>query len=228
MSPRALAAFAAALVLPACSGDSSPTGVVRLLGSLTGGDPVDLSIDGALVVGGIASPGSSGYLALPAGVHQVAVLSSGTSTPLAQVSLPIAAGEVATVLASGVPGGSPAPAATVFLDDDSPPSSGYARVRAIHGAAGVAALTVEAALAPEGSSAAVTPAVVVAYRTGEYLLEVPAGRYLLLVTDAATLAPVASFPTGALAAGSVTTALLADSAPGAVGPLRVAYFRDLP
>ncbi|HET8725428.1 MAG TPA: DUF4397 domain-containing protein [Anaeromyxobacteraceae bacterium] len=228
MNLRALAACAAVLALPACSGDSSPTGMVRLLGSLTGGGPVDFSVDGALLVGDVASPGSSGYQPVSAGVHQVAVLSAGTSTSLAQVSLPIAAGEVATVLASGVPGGSPAPVAAVFLDDDSPPSSGYARVRVIHGAAGVAALTVEAALAPEGSSAAVTPAVVVAYRTGEYLLEVPAGRYQLAVADAATLTPVASFPTGALAAGSVTTALLADSAPGAVGPLRVAYFRDLP
>lgn len=228
MNLRALAACAALLALPACSGDSSPTGVVRLLGSLTGGGPVDLSIDGALVVGDVSSPGSSGYQVVTAGVHPVAVLAAGTSTPLAQVSLPIAAGEVVTVLASGVPGGSPAPTATVFLDDDSTPSTGYARVRVVHGAAGVASTTVEVALAPEGSGQPLTPAVVVAYRTGEYLLEVPAGRYALAVVDADTLAPVASFPTGALAAGSVTTALLADAAPGATGPLRVAYFRDMP
>ncbi|HQR30712.1 MAG TPA: DUF4397 domain-containing protein [Anaeromyxobacteraceae bacterium] len=228
MNLRVLAACAGALLLPACSGDSSPTGVVRLLASVTGGTPVDLSIDGVVVVGGISSPGSSGYEPVAAGVHPVAALSAGTSTPLAQVSLPVAAGEVITVLASGVPGGSPAPSATVFLDDDSPPSSGFARLRVIHGAAGVASLTLEAALAPEGAGAAVTPTAFVAYRTGEYLVEVPAGRYALLVSDAATLAPLASFPTGALAAGSVTTALLADPAPGALVPIRVAYFRDLP
>ena len=114
------------------------------------------------------------------------------------------------MLASGVPGGSPAPSTTVFLDDDSPPSAGYARVRVVHGAAGAASMTLEAALAPEGTGAALTPAVVVAYRTGEYLLEVPAGRYALAVVDATTLAPVASFPTGALSAGSVTTAFAPD------------------
>jgi hypothetical protein len=222
-------ALLAVLLLAACGGGSSdPQGRIRLLDSIQGPASVDLLVDGSLAVGAIGFPGSSGYQARPPGAHDVRVVDGATGALLAQVAVPLSSGESVTVVASGIPGGSPATVATVLLDDDAAPAPGYARLRVVHGAAAAASLVVEATLRPEGSTAAAAPPVLVGYRTGAYLLEVPAGRYGLEIGNAGSGAAIATYPTGPLAAGTVTTALVSDAAAGAAVPVRLSYFSDLP
>lgn len=229
MSLARPSALLTVLLLAACgSGSSEPLGQVRLLDSIQGPASVDLVIDGSLAVGAIGFPGSSGYQGRPAGAHDVRVVDAATSAVLAQVAVPLTAGESVTVVASGIPGGAPATVATVLLDDDSAPAAGFARLRVVHAAAASASVVVLATLRPEGSSAAAAPSIVVGYRTGEYFLEVPAGRYGLELADAETLAPIATYPTGPIGAGTVATALVSDAAAGATIPLRLSYFSDLP
>ena len=180
-------------------------------------------------MGLIGLPGISGYQVPPGrGPRRPRGRFLVEGAVLAQVAVPLSSGESVTAIASGIPGGSPATAATVLLDDDRLPASGYARLRVIHGAAASAAIVVEATLRPEGSTAAAAPSIVVAYRTGEYLLEAPAGRYALELVNAQTRAPIATYPTGPLDAGTVATALVSDAAAGAAIPLRLSYFSDLP
>jgi hypothetical protein len=216
-----------ALLAAGCGGSSSSSsGSIRALNAVSGAPLLDLTIDGTFAVGGIGLPGSSGYVARGAGSHAVALVASGTSQAVAQVTVPLVADELVTVVASGLPGGAPAPAATVFLDDGSAPAVGKARLRIIHAAGGSASLDLAATLRPEGSPTPAAPPLLVPFRTGGYFLEVPTGRYSLELVDNGTALVIATFPTGTLAAGTSTTALVVDAPAGSLLPVTVASFGD--
>ncbi len=219
-------AFVAILaVVAGCGAASSPQGRLRVMNAVTGAPSVDVLIDGALAVGGVSLPGSSDYQSRATTSHDVRVVLAGTSQPVVQATVPLAADESVTLLASGVLGGSPAPVATALLDDDSAPAPSHCRLRLVHAAAASASRVFSATLRPEGSATPAAPAILAAYRTGAYFLEVPAGRYVVDLADAGG-ATIATFPTGPLAAGDSTTALATDAAPGAGAPVTLTYFTD--
>jgi len=89
----------AALVATAPTAASDDSGLVRFAHAVLGADPVDVTINGSLIVPGLALESPSEHIALPAGTHDV-VLSAG-DTEIASASLEVVAGEAQTVVALG-------------------------------------------------------------------------------------------------------------------------------
>jgi hypothetical protein len=222
-----LVTLALAALVAGCGGSSPAPGRVRALNAVQGATSVDLLLDGSLAVGAISLPGSSGYQSRPPGTYAASLVLAGTSTPVAMASIPLTSGESTTFLGSGVLGGSPAPAAVVLLDDDSPPAAGQARLRVVHACAGLAGVPFAATLRPMGSPTPAAPTLLVPFRTGAYFLEFPAGAYSVEILDDATGLLLITFSIP-LAAGSSSTVLLSDADVGAQAPVRASIFGDLP
>lgn len=222
---RLSALLAAAATLAACNNSTSvSTGALRAINAVRGANPVDLRIDGALAVGNIALPGSSGYVAVAEGYTDVRLVLTGSGAPVVQSNVPVAAGEGITLVASGILGGTPAPAVIPLLDAGPATGSGLMLLRVVHAAAGSASLDIAATIRLAGSQVAAAPPLLVPYQTGAYFLEVGPGSYNLELIDNATGTPIATYPTGNLGAGTSTTAVITDAPPGSGVPLVITYF----
>lgn len=130
----ALAAIAALLLAQASASAQSPTGRVRVMHASPDTPAVDIFVDGAKAVTALAFPKDTGYVALPAGTHNVKVFvspSDGTGTPALEANLNVAAGKDYTVLAVGRVGDGSL-ALLPLEDNNATPAAGKAHVRLIH------------------------------------------------------------------------------------------------
>ena len=87
------------LIATAPTAASDDSGLVRFAHAVLGADPVDVTINGSLIVPGLAFESPSEHIALPAGTHDV-VLSAG-DTEIASATLEVVAGEAQTVVVLG-------------------------------------------------------------------------------------------------------------------------------
>ena len=218
-----VAALAAGVVMAPQGADAQQaTGRVRIMHASPDTPPVDIFVDGQKAVTALAFPNNTGYVALPAGGHNVKVFvspSDGTGTPALQATLEVVAGKDVTVLATGrVSDGSLA--LTLFEDDNRTPSGNNAHVRLIHASPDAPPVNVAVA----GTDTNVFTGV--AFRNVSPYVPVPAGTYSLDVKVNATGATVLTIPNLKLDARTVYTAVAVGLAGN--GTLRVVPLVDAP
>jgi len=110
------------------------TGRVRVMHASPDTPAVDIFVDGQKAVTALAFPKDTGYVALPAGAHNVKVFvspSTGTGQPALEANLNVAKGKDYTVLAVGEVGKSTL-ALLPLEDNNALPAAGKAHVRLIH------------------------------------------------------------------------------------------------
>lgn len=216
------AALAAGVMLAPQGAEAQATGRVRIMHASPDTPPVDIFVDGQKAVTALAFPNNTGYVALPAGGHNVKVFvspSDGTGTPALQATLEIVAGKDITVLATGRVGDGSL-ALTLFEDDNRTPSGNNAHIRLIH--ASPDAPPVDVAVA--GTDTNVFRGV--AFRNVSPYVPVPAGTYSLDVKVNETGATVLTIPNLQLQARTVYTAVAVGLAGN--GTLRVVPLVDAP
>ncbi len=217
-----VAALAGGVMLAPQGAEAQATGRVRIMHASPDTPPVDIFVDGQKAVTALAFPNTTGYVALPAGGHNVKVFvspSDGTGSPALQATLEVVAGKDVTVLATGRVGDGSL-ALTVFEDDNRTPSGNTAHVRLIH--ASPDAPPVDVAVA--GTDTKVFRGV--AFRNVSPYVPVPAGTYSLDVLVNATGAKVLTVPGLKLDARTVYTAVAVGLAGN--GTLRVVPLVDAP
>jgi hypothetical protein len=129
-----MAATLGALLFAATAGAQSASGRVRIMHASPDAPAVDIFVDGQKAVTALAFPNNTGYVALPAGTHNVKVFpspSDGSGTPVLEANLDVAAGKDYTVLAVGRLADSTL-ALLPLADDNTTPAAGKAHVRLIH------------------------------------------------------------------------------------------------
>ena len=218
-----VAALAAGVVMAPQGADAQQaTGRVRIMHASPDTPPVDIFVDGQKAVTALAFPNNTGYVALPAGGHNVKVFvspSDGTGTPALQATLEVVAGKDVTVLATGRVGDGSL-ALTIFEDDNRTPSGNNAHVRLIHASPDAPPVNVAVA----GTDTNVFTGV--AFRNVSPYVPVPAGTYSLDVKVNATGATVLTIPNLKLDARTVYTAVAVGLAGN--GTLRVVTLVDAP
>jgi hypothetical protein len=128
-------ALAAVLGVMGCGNDDSnplaPTPPARLMAVHASPDApaVDLLVDGSVAGTGLAFPGNTDYLEVPAGTRNLKVTVAGTSTTVIDADVPVAAGASYTVFASDAVSNI---GAVVLTDDLATPAAGKAHVRFVH------------------------------------------------------------------------------------------------
>jgi hypothetical protein len=153
----------------------------------------------------------SEYLDVAAGSRNLKVNAAGTATTVINADADLADGRDYTVIASGLVS---AIAPLVLQDDNTAPTAGNVRVRAIHGAPSAPAVDIYVT-APGADLATATPVLtdVEFGQVGDYL-EAPAGTYQVRVTPAGTKTVVIDSGALTLASGQVRTAIAVDAAGG--------------
>ena len=218
-----VAALAAGVVMAPQGADAQQaTGRVRIMHASPDTPPVDIFVDGQKAVTALAFPNNTGYVALPAGGHNVKVFvspSDGTGTPALQATLEVVAGKDVTVLATGRVGDGSL-ALTLFEDDNRTPSGNNAHIRLIHASPDAPPVNVAVA----GTDTNVFTGV--AFRNVSPYVPVPAGTYSLDVKVNATGATVLTIPNLKLDARTVYTAVAVGLAGN--GTLRVVPLVDAP
>jgi hypothetical protein len=216
-----VAALAAGVVMAPQGADAQQaTGRVRIMHASPDTPPVDIFVDGQKAVTALAFPNNTGYVALPAGGHNVKVFvspSDGTGTPALQATLEVVAGKDVTVLATGRVGDGSL-ALTIFEDDNRTPSGNNAHIRLIHASPDAPPVNVAVA----GTNTNVFTGI--AFRNVSPYVPVPAGTYSLDVKVNATGATVLTVPNLKLDARTVYTAVAVGLAGN--GTLRVVPLVD--
>lgn len=130
----ALLLFGAAGLPSSDAAAQSGTGRVRVMHASPDTPAVDVFVDGQKAISALAFPNATGYVALPAGPHEVKVFpapSDGTGTPALQATLTVEAGRDYTVLAVGRLGDGSL-TLLPLADDNTAPAAGKVRVRFVH------------------------------------------------------------------------------------------------
>jgi len=130
----ALLLFGAAGLPSSDAAAQSGTGRVRVMHASPDTPAVDVFVDGQKAISALAFPNATGYVALPAGPHEVKVFpapSDGTGTPALQATLTVEAGRDYTVLAVGRLGDGSL-TLLPLADDNTTPAAGKVRVRFVH------------------------------------------------------------------------------------------------
>jgi hypothetical protein len=220
--------FAATAFTGACSDDDEGTGPdgearVRVVHASPDAPDVDVLLDDAGVLSDVPYGTASDYLAASPGERNLKVNAAGTTNTVIDADVNLVDGTDYTVLAAGV---AAAIQPIVLEDDNSAPSAGSARVRAIHGAPAAPAVDVYVT-APGQDLAQVAP-VLTGVQFGDVAdyLEVPAGEYQVRIAPAGTTNVVIDSGVLSLAAGQVRTAIAVDAAGGGA-PFELLLLSDL-
>jgi len=121
---------------------AEPAARLRFLHAVSGGPPLDVYIDGALIVPALSFGEVTPHLTVAAGAHQVALRAQGSdpaAAALAEVSVPLAADLAFTVVAQGTPEAVEAALYEDILDEI---DLGLARLTAINAVSDAPALDV--------------------------------------------------------------------------------------
>jgi hypothetical protein len=170
--------------------------LVRVAHMAPGAPPVDVALDGQVVLRSLAFGEVSGYAPVPAGTRQARVTPAGAREPVViEASLNVESGRAYTVVATGE---LPSLAPVVLNDDLTPPPAGQAKVRFVHSAPDAPAVDIAVA---DGSVLFAN----VAFRNASMTATVPAGTYTLEVRPTGQQAAVLSVPNVTLSAGDIIT-----------------------
>ena len=89
------------LTTRAAAAAAADSGMVRFVHAVQGATPVDLSVNGALIVPGLAYAQPTEHIALPSGSHRIALGIGGVE--ITSLPLSVAAGQAQTVIVMGTP-----------------------------------------------------------------------------------------------------------------------------
>jgi Domain of unknown function (DUF4397) len=186
----------AALAVPVSAQDEAS---VRVVHASPDAPNVDVWVDGTKVLTDVPYAAVSDYLAVPAGDHNVQVAATGSTDPVIDADLTLAAGTSYTVAATGML----ADITATVLVDDRTPASGQAKLRVFHASPS----------APSAVDVAVTggPVLVegLAYGEATDYLAVDPGEYALEIRTAGE-SDAALALTANLEAGENYTAIAMD------------------
>ena len=209
-----LALLGSLLIHPAplvANGASQPITQVRVVHALPGAPAVDVFVDGARVVPGLAFSVATPYINLPAGTHEFTVVPVGAVPPTAILTagLDMAPGQPYTVMIIGSP---PAPpVALVLTDARFAPIGGPARVRFVHASPNTPPLDV-AVVGGTGLAASL------GFGEATPYIDLPAGTLSLEFRVAGTETIAFVIPDTVLAVGTIYT-FAAIGLAGATPPL---------
>ncbi len=226
-----LLALAAALAIPvglgACSDDDpmSPASQsrVRVLHASPDAPPVDVLVDGQVVLQNVAYQAFSDYLDVPAGARNFQVRVTGTTTTVIDVTPTLSDGQDYTVIAKGLVSSI---GVLLLEDDNTPPAAGNVKVRLVHGAPGAPVVDIYVT-APGANLATANPTLTgVPFEGVSPYLSVPAGDYQVRITPTTTKTVAIDSGPLTLAAGQIRTAIAVDNAGGG-GPFGAVLLPDL-
>jgi Domain of unknown function (DUF4397) len=172
---------------------------VRVVHASPDAPSVDVLVDGARAVAGLAFKAISPYASVPAGQRKFQVFPAGTTmgTPVIEAAPTLAAGKDYTVIAFGqLAGITPG----LFEDDNRAPAAGKARVRFIHGSPNAPAVDIAVTGGP-----VIFPNV--AFKAASSYAEVDAGTYNLEARAAGTSTVALAVPGVRLEAGHTYTVI---------------------
>jgi uncharacterized protein DUF4397 len=220
--------LAAGALTAACSDDDDNTGPegearVRVVHASPDAPNVDVLVDDAEVLSDVPYLTVSDYLDVPAGDQTLKVNAVGTATTVIDADVSLVDGTDYTVIASGLV---EALEPIVLQDDNSAPTAGNARVRAIHGAPGAPAVDIY--VTAPGADLETTIPLLANVEFGDVAdyIEAPAGDYQVRVTPAGTKTVVIDSGTLTLSSGQVRTTIAVDAAGGGA-PFDLLVLEDL-
>lgn len=194
---------------------------VRVVNGMTEDVTIDVSLAGGDIIQGLARWSTTTDAEVPAGSQPLAILRSGTTTPLHQGIVSLNQDAKHTLVAYGDAANT---GAMLILDPASPVAGGTSRIRMIH--ADPASPVLDLYLLEPGQDIATSRPVIatLAPRTASAIVEMPPGSYRMQIVRSGT----SSSLLGAnltLAAGAGNTILVVDS-PGASPPIFALVFPD--
>ena len=173
------------------------TAKIRVIHGSYDAPAVDVRVDGAVAISGLAYRQSSGYAEVNAGTRNVSVTPTGATTPVViNADLTLQADKEYTVYAVG----DLANITAIVSEDERTPSANNAKVRFVHAAPDAPAVDIKV---NDGSGTAVFGNA--AFKDITAYAEVPAGNYTFVVTPAGSTAEVVVFKPVDLTAGTVYT-----------------------
>lgn len=163
--------------------DSSQKTQVRVLHGAADAPPVDVLVDGTVVLSNVAYRDGSGYVEVDPGIRNIQVNPTGTQTSVIQASPELAEGTAYSLLAVGK-AGDQSIEPLLLVDDATAPDAGNVKLRVVHGAPDAA--PVDVYVTEPGTGLADTNPTLsnVAYKDASQYLQVPAGTYQIRVTQA--------------------------------------------
>lgn len=129
---------AATLLLAAPTAPEADGGFVRLVHTAAGAPAVDIFVNEALTIPGLAFGEATEHIAVPAGTYDIAVRGEGQSEDWLTTSLTVEAGQAVTV---AVLGNAEELSGGIFTDDISAPDALQARLSLINAISGEAAIS---------------------------------------------------------------------------------------
>lgn len=229
----------------ACSEEDLPTGVVptgeagrvrfvHAVADPSRADRVNVSVAGVPIAVNVAfgavvpntsvQPNPATYYPIYTGAATVSVRrTSDTTVKVLDQALTVAAGTDYTVLAIG---SAATVSGVVLTDDNSAPTAGNIRLRAVHASPSAAPSVDVYITAAATDIGTVTPtASNVAFRGASAYVTLPSGVYRVRVTAAGSKTPILDVTTASLAAGTVRSFFILDRAAGGT-PLTNAFVVD--
>jgi hypothetical protein len=196
---------------------------VRVVHGSPDAPPVDVLVDGQVVLSNVGYPDDSSYLAVPAGARNLKVRVAGGPDVVIDATPTLEANHDYTVIASGF---AASIQAWVLVDDNTPPMSGNTKVRLVHNAPSAGSVDIYVT-APGADLATATPVLTaVPFAAASPYLEVGAGTYQVRICPAATKIVAIDSGSLTLASGQIRTAIALD-APGGGSPFSAVVLSDL-
>lgn len=197
-------------VISACGGDSDSSDAnVRILHNSPDAPAVDALVDGERVVEGATFPNATGYIPVEAGARRVSVAPTNTETFVIDSTLRLEADTRYTVAAvNKVASIEP----LLLVDETSPPSSGKAKVRVVHGAPSAPAVDVY--VTPPGAPLNQPTLRGVLFKQFSDYLEIDAGTYQVRVTPTGTKTVAIDSGDLTVPDGAILTAIARDTVGG--------------
>jgi hypothetical protein len=193
-------ALTVALATPVAAADDA---MVRVIHASPDAPNVDVWLDGTKVLTDVPYEAVSGYLAVPAGDHNVKVTPTGSTTPVIDADVTLSAGTAYTIAAIN-------PVASIsaaILVDDRTPVDGKAKLRVFHASSNAPA-SVDVALA---GGTVLVPGL--EYGKASDYLTVDPGTYDLEIRAAGDTAAALTL-SATLSAGQNVTAIAFDDGDG--------------
>jgi hypothetical protein len=174
---------------------------VRVVHALPGAPPLDVFVDGARILTGLAFGAATAYLTLPAAAHEIAVVPAGALVAAALINAPmtLAPGQPYTLVALGSP-----PRSLLLQDDRFAPVGSPARIRFVQASPGIPPLDVAVVDGP-----ILFPNV--AFGDATAYADLPPGAQSLVLRQAGTATEVLALPDVVLTVGTVYTLVAAAS-----------------
>jgi hypothetical protein len=226
---RLLKALSLTLVLAALSFldagcGSNGQAQLRVVHALTDGPAVDVDVNGTKVFTNLPfdsfQPGS-GYVKVPSGGDKVEVFLTGTSTDvIPATTLTLNESGMFTIIAAGITSGTAtlAPAAALFIDKKSAPTSGNIEFRIVHATPSLSNTRLDVYIVPPGTDITnMQPQISLAFEEASYVTGLAFAQkgYSVIFTPNGSKTPLFNPPFGiAPPAGSIRTLVLLDNAGG--------------